>query len=511
MNLAALAEDNLRKYGEYERLWFEGRSYTNRELFESSRRLAMALKRLGLRPDDKVVVMMMNSPEVLVSYPAIWRAGGVVVPVLFLLEAHELRYILEDSQAAIIITSPELLDKVREASQRVETVRHIIVSGEAERRCEDTLSFDELVGASPPQVHLVDRRDDDLAVILYTSGTTGRPKGVMQTHKNLLANAMNAYNSATNKERLNIKTLLVLPLAHSFGLGVTVGGHLFRSSGVLMRWFDPEPALRLIEEHRIEGMAGVPTMFVYMMNHPKAEDYDTSSVTRWLVGAAPMPQEQKDQFEKKFGGTLYVGYGLTESCPGIAFEREDMPRKPGSTGVPMEGVEVKIVDEDGKDLARGQIGEIIARGENISPGYYKMPEETAQTFCDGWLYTGDIGYLDEDNYLFIVERKKDLIIRGGLNVYPKDVEEFLARHPAVQECAVVGVPDSLMGEEVCAFVVTKYGIEISSQELISHCQHHLAKYKTPRYLEIVSSLPKTTIGKIQKKELRAMANGKYAK
>jgi long-chain acyl-CoA synthetase len=274
---------------------------------------------------------------------------------------------------------------------------------------------------------------------------------------------------------------------------------------VLMSWFNPKQALALIERHQLVGMAGVPTMYLYLLADPDAGTFDTSSMERWLVGAAPMPVERIAEFEREFGGKMLVGYGLTEACPGISVERDELPRKPGSVGVPMEGVDVKIVDEQGQALARGQRGEICAAGENISPGYYELPDATRETFREGWLHTGDIGYLDEDDYLFIVDRKKDLIIRAGLNVYPKDVEEVLHGHAAVVEAAVVGIPDPLMGEEVCAFVAKRYGEQVSAEELISHCQAHLAKYKTPRYVELVSALPKNNLGKVQKTELRARA------
>jgi long-chain acyl-CoA synthetase len=510
MNLAQLTVDSLDKFGDYERLVFEGRSYTNRELFETGRRLAGGLASLGLEPGDRVVIMMPNCPEVLSSYPAIWRAGLVVIPVLFLLEAHELRYILENSEARAILTSPEVYAKVSEAMKGVATVEHVVVTGAPGTTPEGTLSFDALVEQSAPMDGIVDRAADDLAVVLYTSGTTGQPKGVMQTHRNLLANAMNSYESSSPRDPGEV-SLVVLPLAHSFGLGLSVSGNLFGGKAILMRWFNPEEALSLIERYRVNTMAGVPTMYVYMLHHPDAGKYDTSSMRRWLVGAAPMPTEQLAQFERKFGGTMHVGYGLTESCPGISVEREGMPRKPGSTGVPMENVKVKIVDDAGQELPRGQVGEIIASGENISPGYYRNAEATAETFRDGWLYTGDMGYLDEDGYLFIVERKKDLIIRGGLNVYPKDVEEVLYRHEAVQEAAVVGVPDEMMGEEVCAYIVLKHGATADTEALIRHCQSNLAKYKTPRHVEFIKAMPKTTIGKIQKKRLRSMAAEKYGK
>jgi long-chain acyl-CoA synthetase len=266
-----------------------------------------------------------------------------------------------------------------------------------------------------------------------------------------------------------------------------------------MRWFDPEGALALIERYKVTYMAGVPTMFVMMTMHPNAARYDTSSVRRWLVGAAPMPMRQLLEFERKFGGTMYVGYGLSEASPSVAGEREGRPRKPGSTGLPLEA----------REVSRGEIGEICARGDNISPGYYENPAATAEAFRDGWLFTGDMGYLDEDGYLFIVERKKDLIIRGGLNVYPKDVEEVIHKHPAVLEAAVVGVPDDRMGEEVCAFIVRRPEAQLAAAELIAHCQASLAKYKTPKYVEFVEHLPRTGLGKIQKKEIRKIAAAKF--
>jgi len=509
MNLALLAETNLAEFGEYERLIFEGRSYTNRQLFDTSSRLAAGLKGLGLVPGDRVVLMMANGPEVLASYPAIWRAGLTVIPVLFLLEASELAYILENSGAKAVITSPEIYSKVSDAVRGLARPPTVIVSGPAAPPV-GCLSFDALVGENAPSKAAVPREGSDIATILYTSGTTGRPKGVIQTHDNLHANSMNAWNTTSTK-RFGEMTLLVLPLAHTFGLSVLISGYLFGSRSVVVRRFDPEAALALIEKHKVKYMAGVPTMFVTMLMHPNAGKYDTSSMERWLVGAAPMPMEQLRAFEAKFGGMVYVGYGLSEACPSLANEREGMPRKPGSTGVPIEGVRLKIVDDAGNELPRGQIGEICAQGRNVSPGYLDNPQATAETFRDGWLFTGDCGYFDEDGYLFIVERKKDLVIRGGLNVYPKDVEDVLYKHASVLEAAVVGVPDMKMGEEVCAYVVLKEGGAATSEEIIAHCQASLAKYKTPRYVEFVGTLPKTGIGKIQKKELRKMASSRFAK
>jgi len=502
MNLASLAERNLAEFGEYVRLVFEGTDLTNRALHDRSCRLATALADLGLRPDDKVVLLLPNCPEVFVSYAGIWRAGMIVVPVLFLLEARELAYILDNSSARAVITAPELWSKVEDALATHPDVVAIVTGGDEELP-PGARSFDALVRAHEPSP-LVERAPTDLATILYTSGTTGKPKGVMQTHHNLFANAMNAWNTNTNRV-LGQVNLLVLPLAHTFGLSSLIAGYLFGGRSVLMRWFDAAGALALIERHRVTRMAGVPTMFVYMMFHPDRARHDTSSVTHWLVGAAPMPVEQVKRFEETFGGTMYVGYGLTEACPGVASEREGLPRKLGSTGRPLAGVDVRIIDETGNPVGVGAVGEICVRGENVSPGYFENPEATMETFRDGWLHTGDMGYLDADDYLFIVERKKDLIIRGGFNVYPKDVEEVLYRHPKVREVAVVGVPDERMGEEVCACVVKHDGVDVTKEELIVHCQSSLAKYKTPRFVEFVDVLPKTTIGKIQKKAVRELA------
>ena len=504
MNLALLAEQNLAEFDEYERLIFEGESWTNRRLHDASCKLAGGLKALGIGPDDKVLVVMPNCPQVLVSFPAIWRTGATTIPVLFLLDAHEIAYILKNSRAKVVISSPELHWKVAEAQQGIDTLEHVIVTGDPVGVPEGCLSFETMIAESDPMTVAEERAKADVANILYTSGTTGHPKGVMQTHHNLYSNAVNGQNTGRRQEP-GAMSLLVLPLAHSFGLGVLIGGYLSGAKSVLMTWFDAEKVLQLIQQHKVTFMAGVPTMYVFMLHHPDADTYDTSSMESWLVGAAPMPTEQLKAFEEKFGGIMYVGYGLTESCPGIATEREGLARKPGSTGIPMEGVQVKIIDDEGNDLPRGEIGELCAKGDNMSPGYFELPDQTADTFRNGWLHTGDMAKMDEDGYIFIVERKKDLIIRGGFNVYPKDVEEIIHQLPGVQECAVVGVQDEMMGEEVMAYLVLAAGAELTAEQVIAHCQEHLAKYKCPKFVDFIADMPKTTIGKIQKKELRKLA------
>jgi long-chain acyl-CoA synthetase len=296
--------------------------------------------------------------------------------------------------------------------------------------------------------------------------------------------------------------LQVLPLSHSYGLTVMNTGYLFNQKNILMRWFDTEEAFRLIEKYKVTGFSGSPAMFAMMLNSPLANNYDLSSLRRCGCGSAPLPLDTLRGFQEKFGCPIWEGYGLSEAAPIVTRHRPDRPQKPGSIGVPIPGVEVRIVDEEDNDLPVGKIGELIVRGPNVSPGYYKMPEETGQAFRNGWLYTGDMARMDDDGYLFIVDRKKDLIIRGGLNIYPWDVEEVIYEHPAVQDVAVIGVPDPIMGEEIKAFVVLKPGYNITGQELIAFCQESLGKYKCPKYIEFIDQIPRNPVGKVLRQELR---------
>lgn len=500
MNLIELAEQNYKKYGEYSYIVFEGKEYTNLQMLSFSRRLANALKSLDVEPDDNVVVMLQNCPEVLISYQGILRAGGVIIPVVFLLGEKEIAHILENSQAVAIITSKDLLNKVDKAREGCASVKHVIVTEDDD--VPGTIKFWKIVHESPDEEIPLKIKEDDLAVILYTAGTTGTPKGVMLTHRNLYSNATNSA-SIRSIERGDIG-LSVLPLSHSYGLTVMNISYLFGNKNVLLRWFNAEETFRLIEKYRVTGFAGVPAMFAMMLNHPEADKYDLSSLERCGSGSAPLPLEVLRAFQEKFDCTVREGYGLSEAAPIVSSHYPDRPQKPGSIGQPIPGVEVRIVDENDNDVPVGKIGELIVKGPNVSPGYYKMPDETAKTFRNGWLYTGDVAKMDEDGYLYIVERKKDLIIRGGFNVYPRDVEEILHRHPAVLDAAVIGVPDPVMGEEVKAFVVLREGQRPSEEELIEYCQQHLAKFKCPKYLQFIDNIPRSAIGKVLRRDLRQL-------
>src|SRR5688572_13962699 len=493
MNLATLGEENARRFGEYVALHFEGRDYTNVQQQRAAARAVRALARLGVGVGDRVVVLLPNCPEVMQAYGGILRLGAVIVPVVFLLSPDEVRHILEDSEARVVVTSPELVSKVEGWTGPV-----VLVGGGP-----GGLDWETLLAREDADAPIVPRQPSDLAVILYTSGTTGRPKGVALSHDNLAANAR-AAASLYELDR-TAWALAVLPLSHSYGLTVMNAGNILGTRAVLLRWFNPELVLEPIERFRVQSIAGVPTMYVYLLHSPDAERFDTSSMRSWGSGAAPLPLEIVEPFEAKFGGRLMEGYGLTEASPVVSAHRLSGVRKLGSVGQPIPGVEVAILDDADRPVAPGEPGEVCVRGPNVMLGYYRLAEETAKTLRNGWLHTGDVGRLDHDGFLYIVERKKDLIIRGGFNIYPREVEEILYAHPAVAEAAVIGMPDPLMGEDVFAFVALKPGGRADADAIIEFCQARLAKFKCPKQVRFVEALPKSPIGKVLRKELRGLA------
>lgn len=519
MNLASLQKKNVEEFGEYTSLIIEGKEYTNKQLYEMSNQVANGLKNIGLKHQDRVIVSMPNRVEVFLSYSGTWKAGGIVTPIIFLLQADEIRHILSDCHPRFIITSFELLPKIKEAAEGIESVEKIIVAGEIpenEKTDVRLYSFDEFYKKGSG-FEIEDMKEDELSVILYTSGTTGKPKGVMLTHSNLHDNVLNLKKTRENYEVdfADGSVLSCLPLAHAYGLFLMAGGWMGKGKGIVMSWFDPEEVFETIEKYKVDAFPGVPTMLIYLLNHPTADKYDTSSVRVWASAAAPLPQEVKDAFEKKFGGVILQGYGLTESTAATCITPPGMTSRPANcVGKPIDNVVVKIVDDEGNELPRVKpeqfanppeecIGEISIKGKGVMKGYYNMPEETAKVLHDGWLRSGDVGYLDEEGYLYISERKRDLIIRGGLNIYPKDVEEILVQHPAVMEVAVIGVPDPLYVEDVKAFVVLRFGVEKpTEQELLEFCKQRLAKFKCPKSVEFRAFLPKNPLGKIMKKVLR---------
>ena len=510
--LAELGRYNRERFGEYVSLIYEfpgqERSYTNLEVDREANRLANALIGLGVKKGDRVLVMMQNNPQVLIGYQTLARIGAITIPVLPLLKPPEVAYIAANAQPVAILTSTWVLHIVQEGLKDAASMRHVIVVGQEgdapapEGASYQVHGYDALVVNQPEIIPAVEVRSEDPAVILYTSGTTGRPKGVLLSHRNLISNAIAGAGDDPEITR-GRAGLAVLPLAHAFGITVSNVAYLSGTKTVLVARFDMDQVFQLIEKHHIAAFAGVPAMFVGMLNYPDADKYDTSSLEFVVSGSAPLPVSVLEGFEKRFGCPIREGYGLSEATTAVSGHAPDMVRKPGSVGKPLNGVEVRVVDEHDHDLPAGEVGELLVRGPNLMQEYYNMPEETAKTLRGGWLYTGDMAKLDEDGYIYIVERKKDLIIRGGLNIYPRDVEEVLMRHPAVLECAMIGVPSERMGEEVLAYVVLQDKKQTTAEELIAFCQQYLANYKTPAFVEFIPTLPRNAIGKIERKVLRA--------
>jgi long-chain acyl-CoA synthetase len=503
MNLVNLGDKRLEVMGDIRAYVFEGEEFTSNRINDLGRRLASGLKSLGIGKGDHVVVCMPNSPEVFACFGAIWRIGAVIVPIMFLLGENETRYILDHSDAKAVITSKEHLAKIENTRKGIRQIKHVVVLNGKD--LGDQVDFYGLVAKNPPERHTEEMRKDDVALMIYTSGTTGQPKGVMLSHNNLYQNAIATWQAS---EAINPDTtILCLPLAHSFGVVVMNAGlcSKFKESyGVLMRWFDPAEVFRLIEKHRATQFIGVPTMYQILLNHPAADKYDTSSLQRCSISAAPVTEELYRAFTTKFNCRMYEGYGLTEASPTVAVERRSMPPKIGSTGIPIPGVEVKIVDPEDKEVPTGAQGEIVVRGANVMLGYYKRSAETAETLRSGWLHTGDVGYLDEDGYLFITDRIKDMIIKGGYNIYPSEIEGYLEEHPAVGEVSVIGIPDEKYGEEILAFIVKMPGQELAEEELIEFAKSKMTSFKAPSQVRFVKGLPKSLVGKVLKKELRKM-------
>jgi long-chain acyl-CoA synthetase len=497
-HLGALVESAFERRGGEVTLVYEGRRITAPERLDAVRRLTGGLVQLGVRPGDRVVVCMANGPEVEVAYGAIWRAGAVVTPVVFLLSEAELRHVLVDSGAVAVITSPELWERVSAAAKAAPEVRHVVVAGDAPA---GTVPYRDLVAADP--YPLVPRDTDDLGALMYTGGTTGRAKGVMLSHGNLWWCGRCAYERG--RDRFDGRaSLTALPLSHAFGMIVSIVGTFIEEPGpaVLMRWFEPTGWLRLAAEHRVGSGQLVPSMLARLLQEP-LEDYDLSELQYVNLGAAPLPAAVRTEWERRVpNGVVLEGYGCTESGAVISSSTLD-DRRSGSVGRPLPRYELRIVDDAGRDVPAGADGEIWVRGPGVMTGYWNDPQTSAETLAEGWLHTGDIGHLDADGYLWLVDRRKDLIIRSGVNVFPRDVEEVLLEHPGIAAAAVVGRPDPIRGEEVVAFVAPRPGASLDPGEVEAFAATRLSGIHRPHDVRVVDAIPVTSVGKTDRKALRA--------
>ena len=489
-NLATILTDSAERDGEHVAIKLDDAVLTYGALDASSAHIAGLLAEHGVGPGDRVGIMLPNVPYFPVIYYGVLRAGAVVVPMNVLLKRREVAFYLKDSGAKLLFAWHGFAEDAGSGAEDAGAECIIVAPGE----------FEQTVGAASPNTEVAERDDADTAVILYTSGTTGTPKGAELTHQNLRRNAEASRDLfSAGAEAV---TLGALPLFHSFGQTCSMNA-IVLAGGILtlIPRFDPEKALNIIERDHVNIFMGVPTMYGALLHFSGRERFDTSTLKLCVSGGSALPVELLRSFEQAFAAKILEGYGLSETSPVASFNHPERERKPGSIGTPIAGVEMKVVDEHDDEVAQGEVGEIVIRGHNVMSGYWQRPDSTEETIRDGWFHSGDMARVDEDGYFFIVDRKKDLIIRGGYNVYPREVEEVLYEHPAVREAAVIGIPHDEYGEEIGAAITLKDGAEATADELREFVKEQVAAYKYPRYVWFVEELPKGPTGKILKREI----------
>ncbi|MFL5862379.1 MAG: long-chain-fatty-acid--CoA ligase [Solirubrobacteraceae bacterium] len=490
MNLAGILTASAQRDPDHVAVKLDDIQLTYAALDGASAHIAGLLSEHGFERGDRVGIMLPNVPYFPVIYYGVLRAGGIVVPMNPLLKKREVAYYLSDSGAELLFAWHGFAPDAEAGAEQAGAECVLVTPGE----------FEQQVGAAAPETAVVETDDDDTAVLLYTSGTTGQAKGAELTHANLTLNAQGS------RELFDLGSdaivLGALPLFHSFGqtcgMNATVGGG---GTLTLIPRFDPAKALEIMQRDRVNVFHGVPTMYGAMLHHPDRERYDVSALRLCGSGGSAMPVELLHAFDDAFSCKIMEGYGLSETSPVASFNHADRERKPGSIGTPIKNVEMKVVDDDGNEVAQGEVGEILIRGYNVMKGYWRRPDATAEALIDGWLHTGDMGRVDEDGYFYVVDRKKELIIRGGYNVYPREIEEVLYEHPDVREAAVLGVPHDEYGEEVAAAVALKDGATATPDELRDYVKDQVAAYKYPRVVWLVDDLPKGPTGKILKREI----------
>jgi long-chain acyl-CoA synthetase len=509
VTVADLAEEALQRLGERNVLQFKDERITNVTVLDRARRFQRAFADLGLAKGKVATLCMVNHPLVYSVFGGIFRTGATAVPMMFQLTPAELNYIIGHTESHGVVTDVTLAPKVREAVKGLPHVKWLAVLGGADNPNANPPEYSlEGLLQNTPQTELPAMSEDDVALMLYTSGTTGRPKGVMLTNHNLLGMAEATLDAQQLEARPHpMITLSGMPMAHIFGVGVMIGGYTYPKEfpapiTIQEVWFDAERFMQLIQQHKVTDMPAVPTMLAMMLAHPKADQYDLTSLVKVDVGAAPLPVEVADAFAAKAKCYIRQLYGMTENTGVASAGRISLPYRRGSAGLPYCNVELRIHDDNDNPLPAGQAGEIVTRGRTVMKGYFKDPDATANAMRGGWLHTGDIGQLDADGYLYVVDRKKDMIIKGGENVFPAEVENALYRHPAVAEAAVIGVPHNLYGEDIVAFVVKHPGNDATPEQIIAHIKKDLTSFKTPSRVLFIPQLPKSGVGKILRRELR---------
>jgi len=500
MNIAEIVERNVKMFPHRNAVISGDKEITWQDLNRLINRLGNSLLKLGIKKGDRVAIYLPNSLEFLITYFAVAKIGGVAVPFNILYKAAEIKYIVNNAEASLMVASlKEARENVIGIREQLFSLKELVVAGE--EPLENTLLFSDLLQEGKEALETANCEPDDVVTILYTSGTTGNPKGAMLTHNNYW---QQAYLNACYILHINDQDLMLTaaPYCHIFFVSTVLGPMYKGAAVVVMPRFSPEIALEMISKYKVTHYAGVPTMYIYMLNHFQKNPgkYDLSSLRVVLSAGSAMPGEYIPQIEETFGVDYCEMYGATETCSNVTYERVGH-NKAGSVGLPAHTWEVKIVNEEGAEVPQGEVGEFLVKGPGLFKGYWRMPQATEDAFKDGWYFTGDLGYKDGEGYLYIVGRKKEMIICGGYNVYPREIEELLVSHPDILEAAVIGIPDKEKGEVPKAFVVPKVKGKVSEEEIISFCKENLASYKVPRFVEFLAELPKTSTGKILKREL----------
>ncbi len=508
LNLATLLTESVKRNPAQTAIIFDNFKMSYGQLQGASNLFANSLRQAGLEQGQKVALMLPNIPQFLVCYYGILKAGGVVVPLNVLLKAPEVAYHLEDSDSVILVAWEGFTEAAVGGYKETPTCKTLVMvnapGSENIPTVEGAIGSTAFMAQAKPDPILAQTMPDDTAVILYTSGTTGRPKGAELTHFNMFFNAWSCLKNMGLDYTEKDVTLMALPLFHSYGqssvMNVAIGAG---ATLTLIPRFDPVKAFEIMQRDKVTSFSGVPTMYFYLLNHPARKNYDLSSLNKCTSGGSAIPIEILSAWERETGVKILEGYGLSETSPVASFNVAFKPTKPGSIGEPLWGVDMKVVDENDQELPVGERGELLIRGHNVMKGYLKRPEATAEVMRGGWFHTGDVARMDEDGYFYIVDRVKDLIIRGGFNVYPREIEEVLYGHPAIAECAVIGVPDQALGEEVKAVIVLKQGQTATEDEIREYCRERIASNKYPRLYQFMDDLPKNATGKILKRELKA--------
>ncbi|MGJ8661655.1 MAG: long-chain-fatty-acid--CoA ligase [Bacteroidota bacterium] len=511
INLSVILEDSARKYPKKDAFIFMDSHFSYKQINGAANQIANGLVAAGIQKGDRVALSCLNLPYFPMVYFGILKAGAVIVPLSVLLKRDEIAYHLQDSGVKAYFCfegTPELpmAEEGKAGFDETDSCEQMyIITGKPTdpSPIDGAKTLGMLMANQAPTFENVQTLADDTAVIVYTSGTTGKPKGAELSHSNLMHNAMLS-TDITDLQNEDMQ-LIVLPLFHIFAMTVLMNAGLYKgATSVLLPRFDAEAVLGLMQKHTVTVFAGVPTMYWGLLHYENTK-FDLKAIAKNLKtcvsGGAALPVNVLEEFEKKFDVPILEGYGMSEGSPVVTFNQKAFGKKPGSVGTPVWGVEVKVVDENDKEVPVGEKGELVYRGHNVMKGYFNRPEQNAVTLKNGWLHSGDVAVKDEDGFFFIVDRTKEMIIRKGLNVYPREIEEVMIKHEAISMVAVIGVPAEESGEEIKACVVLKDGKEVAEAELIAWTKEHIAAYKYPRIIEFMDALPMSATGKILKKEL----------